>query len=67
MMIFSVSDEELKAARTFADEHEAIHGPSKAVDGARYTYEFTPGGMGTSIWIRCSCKDAVDITDYSAW
>jgi hypothetical protein len=35
--------------------------------GGAYTYEFTPTSIGDSVWVRCSCGEKHDCTDYDCW
>jgi hypothetical protein len=64
---FELNDVEKAKARAFEDEHEAKHGRSKAVDGARYTYMFTPSSIGTSVTMVCGCGVECDLTDYESF
>jgi hypothetical protein len=35
--------------------------------GGRWTYSFTPTGLGTVIKIRCGCGAECDLTNYDDW
>jgi len=40
--------------------------PTGAI-GGRFTYEFTPTGLGTCVWVSCLCGEKVDLTDSENW
>lgn len=64
---FPLDDDEQAKAAGFEYEHEKRHGRSKAADGARYTYSFTPSGIGTTIIVKCNCGEQLDVTNYESW
>ena len=38
--------------------------------GGRFSYIFTPTGLGTTIEVECACKKGdykIDLTDYDVW
>ena len=38
--------------------------------GGRFSYIFTPTGVGTTIEVECSCKKgnySINLTDYDSW
>ncbi len=35
--------------------------------GGKYTYCFTPTGIGTALKVKCACGAEVDATDYDSW
>ena len=51
----------------FHDDGSSPSHPCGAI-GGRFTYEFTPTGIGTAIRVRCACDDwEIDLTDYDMW
>jgi hypothetical protein len=41
---------------------------SRAVDGAHYTFKFTPTGLGMVFKVQCGITgDELDLTDYDSW
>lgn len=35
--------------------------------GGTLTYKFTPTGIGMALYVECSCKEIVNLTDYDSW
>ena len=40
--------------------------PTGAI-GGRFTYEFTPTGLGVCAIVKCACGEAIDLTDVENW
>lgn len=67
-MTFSLDDGEQKRARAFIFRHDRRHGRCQAAAGGRYTFRFTPTGLGDVTVIICgACRKRKDLTDYDAW
>jgi hypothetical protein len=65
---FGIDAEEAEIAEAFKKEHDAKHGWYAGAIGARYTYTFTPSGVGTFIWIECGqCGGKDELTKNVSW
>lgn len=50
----------------FTDDGQSPVCPSGAI-GGRFTYTFTPTGLGVIVTVKCACGAEVDVTDYWSW
>jgi hypothetical protein len=67
-MNFAMTDDETERAVTFTNDHRPVC-PIKDTGaiGGRFTYEFTPTGLGTCVVVTCVCGAELNITDYRDW
>ncbi len=66
-MRFVLEDKELKNAMTWMSEQVARK-PGHASDGGRFSYEFTPTGLGMCVVIIDGLtKERKNVTDFSNW
>jgi hypothetical protein len=66
-MKFELSPEEDAVLLAWITEHEvACKLPPTAI-GGRWTFSFTPTGVGTVITVACACGKKHDGTKYSDW
>lgn len=72
--MFGLFKEQSELIAKWKKEHDAekhipagaTHRYSGAIDGA-YTYSFTSTSLGTVVSVRCSCGEAIDVSDYNDW
>jgi hypothetical protein len=63
---FRIDLTQKEQAHAFRQEHKALHGAPYGASGGRYTYSFTPTGLGTVVKLVCNdCHAECDLTDYS--
>lgn len=63
---FTLNDVEYADAVKFATEHATCRG--KSAMSEKFEYTFVPGGIGTTISIKCLiCKEESNITDIDCW
>ena len=72
--IFDLDETETEAAKKFIEEHnhqEEFRKQGKmgfSTLGQQFTYTFIPGGLGSTILIKCNhCGKEEDITNYDCW
>jgi len=68
--MFSLSEEEEKAAKAWIEKHREEHkmGPFDCgAIGGRWTYKFTPTGLGPIIIVQCICGEEENVTDFDSW
>ena len=69
--MFSISEEEQQAIHNWIEKHREDHKVGLFATGAiggRWTYEFTPTGLGVITIIRCNlCKAEKNVTDFDSW
>jgi len=70
MRVFKLTDGQEELVKKFKADHS--HCAKEMPSGTDGTYQFsyivTPGGVGTTISIRCNhCKKIQDITEYNNW
>jgi hypothetical protein len=66
-MIFKLEGTELEAAREFI-KTQMEKDPHLPTVGERWTYQFTPTGLGTTVSIEDNLlHDVKDLTDWSCW
>jgi hypothetical protein len=59
---------ELEAAQRFTERHRARHRKqTQAAIGGRFSYSFTPTGLGIIAAIHCACRKKLTLTDFSDW
>ena len=67
LMTFRLSPIELARLKAFKDKH-AESCPGITTIGGKFTYIFTPTGIGTAVVVRCNaCGEEKDITDIDSW
>lgn len=67
LMTFRLSPIELARLKAFKDKH-AESCPGITTIGGKFTYIFTPTGIGTAVVVRCNaCGEEKDITDVDSW
>lgn len=66
-LVFTVPAECLPKIAVFQRQHRQIHGSYAGAIGGRFSYKFTPTGLGTIIHCECACGDHLDVTDYDGW
>lgn len=62
---FHVSGDDDHFVRTWMQAHDTYKHHTGAV--GTYTWEFTPAVTGTVVKVRCSCGEALDLTDNDTW
>ena len=62
-MIFELNNIEEAAAEKWKEKHTK----DCIFKDCSFSYIFTPGGIGTSVKIKCICGKKKDITDYCSW
>lgn len=63
VITFEVSQKEYDLAMKFCEEHNKLHGPSKAAMGGRFTWQFLSMTIGSVTQIHCSCGVTESLTD----
>ena len=67
LMTFRLDPVELARLTAFKEKH-AKSCPAITTIGGKFTYIFTPTGVGTAIVVRCNaCGEEKDITDVDSW
>lgn len=67
LITFRLNLIELARLKAFKDKH-AESCPGISTIGGKFTYIFTPTGIGTAIVVRCNaCGEEEDITDINSW
>ena len=69
-LVFKLSDKECQAAEEFIKEHnKQCDTPYSGANGCpKFSYIFSPFGLGTFVRIRCNvCKNEKNITDIDTW
>mgnify|MGYP001576756063 CR=1 FL=1 len=62
------TDKERRKLNKFIVKHRKLHkGESAGAIGGRFTYQFTPTGIGMVNKCGCACGESVDFTDYKSW
>lgn len=69
---FQLHEGEAKKREEFIAEHDKTcarlpHAYQGAIPISRFSYTFQPNSIGTSIYMRCSCGEGVDLTDSTVW
>ncbi len=65
---FRLTWRELEMAQRFTKRHVERHRKQKqAAIGGRFTYSFTPTGLGEIAAIHCACGKKKTLTDFSEW
>ena len=63
--MFSLDKEQREKLRECADKHEQVY---TGAIGGRYTYSFTPTGLGTIVKVHDPITNTeIDLTDYESW
>ena len=65
---FVVSDDEADRSRKWKQDHNKVC-PQKEVGaiGGKFTWSFTPTGIGCILVLTCACGEKLDLTDYESW
>lgn len=65
---FQSTPEEWEAAARFMRRHRKVHGRDRSAAGGRFSFIFTPTGLGTAVEVHCAeCRRKRDVTDYGSW
>ena len=65
-MKFKIENKEFLEWKKFREKHKECKFP--ATEGGKFSFIFTPNGLGTCISVRCNvCDEIKDITDISNW
>ncbi len=65
---FRLTWKEQDLAQRFMKRHEKRHGRCRAAAGGRFSYTFTPTGLGIVTSIACvSCRKKKTLTDFTEW
>ena len=65
-MVFEIANDEFLEWKEFREEHKNCVFVS--TDGGKYSFIFTPTGVGTIIQVRCNACDKIkDITNIDDW
>lgn len=65
---FSLDEVEVAAANEFQEEHKGCYAPVGVSGSCKFTYLFTPTGIGMGKAIQCNvCKVHKNITNYDNW
>lgn len=69
--IFYITQDEYKKFSDWKKEHNKkckfSDSMSGGAIGGRFTYIFTPTGVGTATTVKCACGEECDLTDYDMW
>lgn len=64
--VFEMNEKEYKEAKQFASEHTNC--TTTSAMGERFSYTFIPGGLGSTVIIRCIiCGKEKNVTDIDCW
>jgi len=70
-MGFEISIEEVALFRDWRKKHDKTcphaYGEGLGVIGGRFTYCFTPTGLGNVTVIQCACGEEVNVTNVDDW
>jgi hypothetical protein len=64
---FRLTWSELARAQIFQRRHRTRHGKDRTAIGGRFSYSFTPTGLGIIAAIHCACRKKLTLTDFSEW
>lgn len=68
---FHISKEDAEKIRTWINKHDLTCKFSDPMScgaiGGRFTYQFTPTGLGMITSIVCACNEEFNFTDYDYW
>ena len=64
-IIFELSYDESKKAREWIENHKLECSLSEGTIGDRFSYSFTPTGIGVLSSVKCACGESFIITDMS--
>ena len=65
---FTVPDDEATKYQKWREEHNEVC-PQTEVGaiGGKFTWLFTPTGLGCILRLKCACGEEIDLTDYENW
>ena len=70
-MSFELSDKELASFNEWREQHDKTcphaKGEGLGAIGGRFTYSFTPTGLGVVTEIKCACGGEVNVTNVDDW
>jgi len=65
---FRLEGKEERDADLWKEKHlETCTQKQVGAAGGRFTYAFTPTGIGVCIVVKCCCGEEKNVTDYSGW
>lgn len=69
--MFELGKDELKELNRWEADHNKTciyaNPMNQGAIGGRFTYSFTPTGLGVISKIDCACGESVDLTNYNEW
>ena len=68
--MFELNNKENKAINAWIEKHREehkMHPDACGAIGGRWTYKFTPTGLGIIIIIQCTCGAEENVTDFDSW
>lgn len=60
---FPITAEQQEAINRWVEQHEKVHKGGHGAAGGKYSYIFTPTGIGTFASIKCTCGKSFDFSD----
>ena len=67
MITFTISDQEEKKLIKWKQQHHCKAINKQATEGGRFTYIFTPTGLGICTTVKCMCGEKINLTDTNDW
>ncbi len=64
---FRLTWKELEIAKRFTERHRQRHKKQQTAIGGRFSYSFTPTGLGEIAAVHCACGKKKTLTDFSEW
>jgi hypothetical protein len=64
---FVVPDEEADESRKWKQEHNKVCHEDAGAIGGKYTWSFTPTGLGCGLILKCMCGEKLDLTHSEDW
>ena len=66
-MTFTPSDKELETSSKWIQDHKNRCTSKDAAMGGKYSYCFTPTGVGEIFTVKCVCGEEVNATNFDSW
>lgn len=63
-MTFTIPEEVIPILNEWLENHECKFRNTLTTIGEKYTYSFTPTGVGTFIKVKCACGKSIDLSEY---
>ena len=67
VMFCLTEDQENRVKEWMKDHRNECTLDDAGAIGGRYTYEFTPTGLGMCEVVKCVCGSELNVTDYDGW